>query len=171
MRTLQLALRYTPSVSSAAFSSSTAVDASRPEAKRAWRRREQFAKPQIQRFEKQSQKVWYAPTWKLADDEETLEQQDGPLMKRITTPRKWKYYNEVCCICYSLQVHVTLFKVVWPINYTISESGLSKAREVFYVEESVHMQPKKIYPACQLALRMRVAEAILQLKFHNTKVG
>uniref|UniRef100_A0A915N137 sphingomyelin phosphodiesterase n=1 Tax=Meloidogyne javanica TaxID=6303 RepID=A0A915N137_MELJA len=83
----------------------------------------------IQRFEKPTPRIYYAPEWRL----DKSGRRDGnldkysPMNNYGVTPEKWEYLN----------------KVVWPPNYVVPETGKPKAREVFHVKESVHLHPKK----------------------------
>ncbi|KAI6215173.1 hypothetical protein M3Y94_00354500 [Aphelenchoides besseyi] len=122
-----------------AFCSTTAENSS-VNSSELWKRRQQFAEPKIQRFEKPTQKVYYAPEWELGktknDDEIYHPRKDCNI-----TPEKWDYQN----------------KVVWPIGHVVPETGLPKAREVFHCEESIHFNPKKIWTTCHFVWRMKAA--------------
>ncbi|KAI6176892.1 Endo/exonuclease/phosphatase domain-containing protein [Aphelenchoides bicaudatus] len=116
------------------------------------RRSYPFAKPVIQRFEKPVPKLYYAPEWNLT--KKHLEDQEySPKYHNRTTPEKWDYQN----------------KVVWPANYVVPETGRPKPVEVFHCEQSFHYAPRKIWYACQFIWRMKVDDALLQLKFKGDK--
>uniref|UniRef100_A0A0M3IIR0 Large ribosomal subunit protein uL22m n=1 Tax=Ascaris lumbricoides TaxID=6252 RepID=A0A0M3IIR0_ASCLU len=119
----------------------------------AWRRRIRLRNPTLQRDEQVRPKLFYAPEWDLSKKPDGEEGYPDPLKGYGMTPEKWEYQN----------------KVVWPPNYVNPETGLPKLREVFHCRESIHFSPKRMWFACQLAWRMNVDEAILQLKFHHTK--
>lgn len=59
-----------------------------------WRRRRQFAQPHIQRDEKPNYKTWWAPEWDLTKTE-TSDEVYSPLRRRLMTPDKWRYQNQV----------------------------------------------------------------------------
>jgi ribosomal protein L22 len=116
-----------------------------------WKNREQFTKSTIQRFEELPVKNFYAPDWdiKQFDNDKQL----YPRQRCLTTPEKWEYYN----------------KVVWNPNHIVPETGLPKAREVFHCRESIHYQPKKMWPACQFVRGINVDSAIQQLRYKQKK--
>uniref|UniRef100_A0A1I8C2M1 39S ribosomal protein L22, mitochondrial n=1 Tax=Meloidogyne hapla TaxID=6305 RepID=A0A1I8C2M1_MELHA len=72
----------------------------------------------IQRFDKPTPKIYYAPEWRL--DKSGLRngkvEKYSPMNNYGVTPDKWEYLN----------------KVVWPPNYVVPETGKPKAREVFH---------------------------------------
>jgi hypothetical protein len=53
----------------------------------------------------------------------------------------------------------------------VPETGLPKPVEVFHCEESFRFSPKRTWYACQFVERMKVDDALLQLKFQNNKVS
>lgn len=59
-----------------------------------WKKREQFTQLNIQRFEEQAPKNYYAPEWQIeqTDDKDRV---ISPLKNYGSTPEKWKYYNKV----------------------------------------------------------------------------
>ncbi|KAK0418360.1 hypothetical protein QR680_013519 [Steinernema hermaphroditum] len=118
-----------------------------------WKLRSQFAKPTIQRFEKPSSKVYFAPEWDLSKKPNGDEGDVDPVKGYGVTPEKWEYYN----------------KVVWPPNYVVPETGLPKPREVFHCRQSIHYSPKRMWTACHFANRMNVDEAIMQLRYKLVK--
>uniref|UniRef100_A0AC34QKI5 Large ribosomal subunit protein uL22m n=1 Tax=Panagrolaimus sp. JU765 TaxID=591449 RepID=A0AC34QKI5_9BILA len=150
--------RFDPRVlfrgSFASYSSSTkdVVPSTPVSAVKQWKKREQFTQSKIQRFEEQAPKNYYAPEWQIEQTDDkgrTL----SPLKNCGVTPEKWKYYNQV----------------VWSPNHVVPETGLPKAREIFHVRESIHYQPKKIWPACQFVRGFNVDYAIEQLRFKQKK--
>ncbi|KAF7632815.1 hypothetical protein Mgra_00007804 [Meloidogyne graminicola] len=109
----------------------------------------------IQRFEKPTPKIYYAPQWRLdksGQRDENIEKY-SPMNNYGVTPDKWEYLN----------------KVVWPPNHVVPETGEPKPREVFHVKESIHIHPKKIFPSCYFAQNMIASEAIKQLRHKQTK--
>lgn len=58
-----------------------------------WTGREKLFKPTIQRMEKQVEKIYYSPEWKL--DQSLDNEIYSPLKNYGTTPEKWEYYNKV----------------------------------------------------------------------------
>lgn len=58
-----------------------------------WKKREQFTRSTIQRFEEGSTKTYYAPDWELVQYEN--DKPLSPTKRHITTPEKWNYYNKV----------------------------------------------------------------------------
>ncbi|KAE9553501.1 hypothetical protein FO519_003293 [Halicephalobus sp. NKZ332] len=122
------------------------------EAVRKWKIREQFTNPTIQRFEQVPPKNYYAPEWEI-EQKNDKGLYVSPVKNYGTTPEKWEHYN----------------KVVWNPNHVVAETGLSKPREVFHCRESIHYQPKKIWPACQFVRGFGVDFAIEQLRFKQKK--
>ena len=63
--------------------------------KKAWKERQELAKPTIQRFERPlAPKLYYAPDWEIDFSEEKGEEY-SPLKWYGMTPEKWEYYNKV----------------------------------------------------------------------------
>ncbi|CAD5228880.1 unnamed protein product [Bursaphelenchus okinawaensis] len=118
-----------------------------------WKKRLQFAKPHIQRFETPVRKVYYAPEWELKKVEDPDKDIYSPLKNYGMTPEKWEYQN----------------KVVWPPGYVVPETGLPKPPEVYHCIENIHFAPKKMFTSCQFAWRMKVKDALIQLKFKGGK--
>ena len=65
-----------------------------------WRKREQFTRSTIQRFEEIPVKNYYAPDWQLTQLNDK-NKEIHPTLNYGTTPEKWNYYNKV-------SLHVTL---------------------------------------------------------------
>ncbi|CAI4232386.1 unnamed protein product [Auanema sp. JU1783] len=122
-------------------------------AEKEWDRRIQLRKPKLQSEETLPSKVYYAPEWDLDKKANKDDEQPDPLKGYGMTPEKWEYYN----------------KVVWPRNYVVPETQLPKKREIYHCRESVHFSPKRMWQACQLAWKMNVDEAIVQLEFQQMK--
>ncbi|GMS87808.1 hypothetical protein PENTCL1PPCAC_9983 [Pristionchus entomophagus] len=120
-----------------------------------WRRRADLRKPVLQRDEMVAPKVYYAPEWDLAKKANDDEGWANPLKGYGMTPEKWEYYN----------------KVVWPPGYIVPETGLPKTKEVFHCRQSIHFSPRRAWYACQLAWRMNVDEALVQLDLQQTKAS
>ncbi|CAD6199034.1 unnamed protein product [Caenorhabditis auriculariae] len=118
-----------------------------------WERRLKLRTPKLQRDEKLSSKVYYAPEWALDKKPNRDEGFPDPLKNYGMTPEKWEYYN----------------KVVWPPNYVVPETGLPKSREVFHCRESIHFSPRRMWYACQLVWKMNVDEALVQLEMQQLK--
>uniref|UniRef100_A0A1I7SQL0 Large ribosomal subunit protein uL22m n=1 Tax=Bursaphelenchus xylophilus TaxID=6326 RepID=A0A1I7SQL0_BURXY len=119
-----------------------------------WKRRVQFGKPTIQRFEEPQKKVFYAPEWEFKN-RRNEDKEYNPAKEYGMTPEKWEYQNNV----------------VWPAGHIVPETGLPKAAEVFHCVENIHSSTRKMFYACQFAWRMNVDDAISQLKFKLGKTS
>ncbi|KAH7731595.1 Protein MRPL-22 [Aphelenchoides avenae] len=149
--------RFGAPIFASAASSSTKVPSAetRPhnDPQKAWKERQELAKPTIQRFERPlAPKLYYAPDWEIDFSEEKGEEY-SPLKWYGMTPEKWEYYN----------------KVVWPPHYVVPETGQPKPQEVYHCRESMHYSPKRMWTVCEFVRRMTVKDALLQLRFKQTK--